>query len=416
MDSWSRSDNRARRNRMNCEKISVKVAIFLYREWIHGADVETQGFDCRNIRTSPKERSKTVKKLTLITMFFVLLLGTRCQALSSARATFFGKHECHAAGSHAQRCRINSGDTLSKDALAVYGDWHLYSTILMGANPQIVDANKIYAGKWIIIPDQPTSVVKTVAVLTPEKMAISAPADISTENHFSPLPSPEAPASIPVPVEKPVPTSTQIVIALDPKVSAASIVTQPPIVAQPPPTPKEVRAKTTKPKKVSGYRFVIPNSHAFISDGTPIIPMGLDLPTQVGIFNKADDVENNIPPLKTVNVVSRAEAIKGNNSRCCTERFAHATSRQTIYPLHHRHRFHRRERIFPPCATDTRKFPRQTPLPTNIPHGECNWRERTAPYGTVRKSSTWIWGSRWSMGCPCADPITTGWQRKSAPN
>ena len=254
-----------------------------------------------------------MKKLTLITMFFVLLLGTRCQALSSARATFFGKHECHAAGSHAQRCRINSGDTLSKDALAVYGDWHLYSTILMGANPQIVDANKIYAGKWIIIPDQPTSVVKTVAVLTPEKMAISAPADISTENHFSPLPSPEAPASIPVPVEKPVPTSTQIVIALDPKVSAASIVTQPPIVAQPPPTPKEVRAKTTKPKKVSGYRFVIPNSHAFISDGTPIIPMGLDLPTQVGIFNKADDVENNISPLKTVNVVSRAEAIKGKD-------------------------------------------------------------------------------------------------------
>lgn len=113
-----------------------------------------------------------MKKLTLITMIFVLFLGTRCYALENAKATFHEKHECHAmVGLHASRCKIIDGDTLSKNARAVYGDWHLYPAIA-AANGSIVDVNKIESGKWIVIPDEPLKDIAgaspTSRVQTPE--------------------------------------------------------------------------------------------------------------------------------------------------------------------------------------------------------------------------------------------------------
>jgi hypothetical protein len=210
-----------------------------------------------------QERSKTVKKLTLITMLFVLFLGTRCQALESAKAAFFGKHECHAAGSHAQRCRIKSGDTLSKDALAVYGDWRLYSTILMGANPSIVDANKIYASSWIIIPDAPTlaPVTTTTAEVAPKEIA-SAPAAVTMEDDSSTLPSLEVFANMPAPVVRLAPAQTQIVIAVDPKVSANIPATTADVAKSfaPASVPTSAKMERTKQAKVSGYQSAVSNN------------------------------------------------------------------------------------------------------------------------------------------------------------
>ena len=188
-----------------------------------------------------------------------------------------------------------SGDTLSKDALAVYGDWHLYKTTLLGANPNIVDANKIYVGKWIIIPDQPTPATKTVVTSASEKAI--APNSCSCLDGGSLLPASFTGKRL-------IDTGTGSTTGSDINAGRNSGRSQDAGGERHcsttdrrqslPPTTKEARAKATKPKKISGYRFVIPHSHAFTSDGIPLIPMGLDLPTQVGISTKPT-CRKNIP-------------------------------------------------------------------------------------------------------------------------
>jgi len=256
-----------------------------------------------------KERSKTVKKLTLITMLFVLFLGTRCQAFESARATFFGKHECHAAGSHAQRCRILSGDTLSKDALAVYGDWRLYST-LMGANPNIVDVNKIYTDSWIIIPDAPsnpsiaaapaTSHVQSHAVVTFAVTPLVNLQQIHSTIAMEPTPEfstqfpTESIASFPLgSAEQSLPLATNIATAQSPLA----------------PLPTSMETTAVKPTRISGYKLVMPKSIAAATG----IPLGVPLTTHYNLYRSAE-AQANDRPIQYVRLKKKSWARQeGNN-------------------------------------------------------------------------------------------------------
>ena len=227
-----------------------------------------------------------MRKLTLITMLFVLFLGIRCQALESAKAAFFGKHECHAiVGSHASRCKILSGDTLSKDALAVYGDWHLYSTTLMGANPNIVDANKIYAGAWIVIPDAVAPTAKTeVAVekifptmktsMMPTSEEITAA--LSMEDDPSTLSLREVFANMPVPIVR--------FDTASPQITATSIIQ--------PSSPTGTRTTDAKPAEISGYKLTIPQS-VFVAMGG--IPLKRPLKTEILRYPSRDAKGHNAP-------------------------------------------------------------------------------------------------------------------------
>jgi phage tail protein X len=261
--------------------------------------VETQEFDCRNIRTSPKERSKTVKKLMLITMLFVLFLGTRCQALSSAQASFFGKHECAAfIGSH--RCKIEKGDTLSKDALAVYGDWHLYSTTLMGANPNIVDANKIYAGSWIIIPDAPSNPSTAAAPATSHVQSHAVVASAATplvdlkQIHSTIAMEPTSEFSAQLPMES---------IASFPLGS----VEQP--LPLPAPLPTSMETTAVKPTHITGYKLVMPKSVAAATG----IPLGVPLTTHYNLYRSAE-AQANDRPIQYVRLKKKSLARQeGNN-------------------------------------------------------------------------------------------------------
>jgi hypothetical protein len=261
--------------------------------------VETQEFDCRNIRTSQKERSKTVKKLTLITMLFVLFLGTRCQALESAKAAFFGKHECHAfIGSH--RCKIEKGDTLSKDALAVYGDWHLYSTILMGANPQIVDVNKIYADSWIIIPDAPSNPSTAAAPATPHVQSHVVVASAATplvnlkQIHSTVVMEPTSEFSAQFPMES---------IASFPLRSAEQS------LPLPAPLPTSMEMAVAKPTRITGYKLVMPKSVAAATG----IPLGVPLITHYNLYRSAE-AQANDRPIQYVRLKKKSLARQeGNN-------------------------------------------------------------------------------------------------------
>ena len=247
-----------------------------------------------------------MKKLTLITMLFVLFLGTRCQALESARAAFFGKHECHAiVGSHASRCKILSGDTLSKDALAVYGDWHLYSTILMGANPQIVDANKIYAGSWISIPDT-LSEFKTAAALTTSRVQSHAIASVAA--HLEILKK----AHSDIATES---------VATTAGPSIEPIVENFPLTAWPLPLPETVAAKASPilpaqptfaslpTSNITGYKLVIPEKIAAATG----IPLGVPLVTHYNLY-LSETAQGNNRPIKYVRLKKNSFARKeGNN-------------------------------------------------------------------------------------------------------
>lgn len=176
-----------------------------------------------------------------------------------------GKHECHAiVGLHASSCRINHGDTLSEDALAVYGKWRLYSTKLMGANPQIVDADKIYADAWITIPDAtPQSSAATAVTPRVQPHAIATVAALLASLRAR---------SANVPMELvPAPTTTVIpmeAIAAMPMQArpfpSPAMVTE--AVQQPPPPPTPTLSPTGRKigsnKKVAGYKLVIPKDIA----------------------------------------------------------------------------------------------------------------------------------------------------------
>jgi len=106
--------------------------------------------------------------------FVALLLlfgGNSCLALE-VEAKFSKEHACVAVSEHIASCEVRWGDSLSKDALAVYGDWHRYSAI-KDVNPEIVDENKIYAGARINIPDMPTT----------DQNIVAAPATPRVQSH-----------------------------------------------------------------------------------------------------------------------------------------------------------------------------------------------------------------------------------------
>jgi hypothetical protein len=228
-----------------------------------------------------------MKKLALAAMLFVLFLGTRCQA-QNVRAAFFGKHACVSAGLHASRCKIEKGDTLSKDAAAVYGDWHRYPAI-KDVNPEIVDANRIYAGEWIVFPDTPSNLPVMAAATpapspkAPVRFRADAPKDRVQEL---------APADLPTPplVESVIAEGKPAGIALHAfPVTAASSMTPAPEVhadialhpATAPRVPSPAQA-TTAPvpaplpnSRISGYRLVIPADVAIAAR----IPIGCALRT-----------------------------------------------------------------------------------------------------------------------------------------
>ena len=88
-----------------------------------------------------------MKKILVI---FVLLFGIQ-SAFAKDVAGFTAKHGCITHDAHSLTCKVVNGDTLSQDALNMYGNGYAYTTI-QNANAKIVDANKIYAGDTIIVP------------------------------------------------------------------------------------------------------------------------------------------------------------------------------------------------------------------------------------------------------------------------
>jgi hypothetical protein len=59
--------------------------------------------------------------------------------------------------------------------------------------------------------------------------------------------------------------------------------------------------------------MVIPHDRAFRIDGTPLVPIGLNLPTQIGVFKDADDPKNGISPIRVMNTISRVQMMKGDD-------------------------------------------------------------------------------------------------------
>jgi len=201
---------------MHRDEVSVRVGRLPLLGMVSWSRCGNAGIRLSEHSYFTKERNTTVKKLRLITMLFVLFLGTRlCHALdlTSTREAFFGKRVCVSAGLHAKRCQIMWGDSLSKDARNLYGNWHLYKTTLMVANPQIVNANKIRQGDWMTIPEIPSEASIVVAKAevhvdapAPAPASTDAPAPIATTDPvaapIASVPSNDAHAS-PSPLSQP---------------------------------------------------------------------------------------------------------------------------------------------------------------------------------------------------------------------
>ena len=157
--------------------------------------------------------------------------------------------------------RDKAGRHTSKDAGAVYGDWHRYS-VIKDANPQIADANLIYAGQRINIPDATIPAIMTAAKVTPEALA-PIPVVITMEDGAPALPSLEMFANTPTPIVglAPAPAATATVPAI---------------------TPATVPAPTGA--KVSGYEFMV--------GGTDLQGK---LETQLVLFNSEDEKRLALP-------------------------------------------------------------------------------------------------------------------------
>ncbi len=192
----------------------------------------------------------------------LLLGGNSCFALE---ATFSKEHACVPAGEHISSCEIIGGDSLSKDAIAVYGDWHLYPAI-KDANPKIVHEDKIYAGDRINIPDMPAETAK----LTSPTTEVASPDVLETVTMSEMVVMPKAFAN---PVNAPVPTVT---------LEQASAQTVAAVSAQAPINEKAMQSM--KIAKITAYQFVA---------GNPDLQGPLQ--TQLILFNNEEEKKLGLP-------------------------------------------------------------------------------------------------------------------------
>ncbi len=198
----------------------------------------------------------------------LLLLSANC--CFGLDAAFAKEHACIPAGGTSFSCEIHPGDTLSKDALAVYGDWHLYSTI-KDANPNIVDENKIYFGRRINIPETAAKSVATAIVATPRAQPRATVDPIVDA----------APVAIANTVED---DSFTLLFAHAPiQVSLAS----PDVAQSPAPTsaPTSAKIEKTRPAKISGHQFVVSNDPNLQGK----------LQTQLVLFNSEEEKRLGLP-------------------------------------------------------------------------------------------------------------------------
>lgn len=236
------------------------------------------------------EQGQEIAMKRFLKVALLLLLGSNsCFALE---AKFAQEQACVPASEHISSCEIRPGDSLSKYAIAVYGDWHLYS-VIKDANPKITDANKIYAGSRINIPDVavPTPKVEMAAAKISPMTTVSAnvaseeiTAPLSMEDDSSALPSMEVFAQASVPVVRLAAQPTQVI-------ETASIATSPstPANAQSPaptsvPTGTATENANAKPAKTTGYKRVIPQNVAVAMGGIP-----LKCPLKTEVLSYASD-------------------------------------------------------------------------------------------------------------------------------
>jgi phage tail protein X len=250
-------------------------------------------------------------------LFFLLLAlaGNRCFGLD---ATFSEAHACVPTGHSSQQCEIIRGDTLSGISAAVYGHGNLYKTVLMGANPSIVDADKIYAGRTIIIPDAPSnpSIVAAPAASRVQSRAVAASAAAplmnllqihptiateSTPEFTAEIPMEDANVTLPAILQSMTPESV-------PKVApatTANVAVEP----APAPTPTSVEKVRVSSIKITGYKLPIPKKVAADAG----IPLGVFLTTHYNLY-RSETAKADGRPIQYVRLKKKSWArLEGDN-------------------------------------------------------------------------------------------------------
>ncbi len=221
----------------------------------------------------------------------ILLLAGHCFA---SGATFQEKHECLPFGLRDSICRLAWGDTVSEDVAAVYGSWRGHKAEFVKANPTLAShLDKVRAGQPVVFPN----------VTLNSRTAAPVPAIAETNPAREPQIQPEEIATTTIRLSgTPVPAP------------GAAVVAETALPSPPALLPTNDKSATEKTKHLTGYQVVLPHSRVYRVDGAPLIPIGLNLPTQIGIFSNADDPANGIEPARIINTTARVVVRKNKEA------------------------------------------------------------------------------------------------------
>ena len=230
-----------------------------------------------------------MKRKVFLLILFLALVGNRCFGLDAA---FLKAHACVRAGDISQ-CEIIRGDTLSGFSAAAYSHGNLYKKI-MGVNPSIADANCIYAGRTIIIPDAPSSSQSIAAVPVTSRVQSHAVAATATplvnllQVQTHPTIAREfTPVTAEIPAEDANVTLPEMLQSMAPeRVPEVAITTATNVAVEPTPAPSPTSMEKAKgkPVRVTGYQFLVSGPD-----------LRGPLQTQLVLFNSEEEKELGLP-------------------------------------------------------------------------------------------------------------------------
>lgn len=242
-------------------------------------------------------RKEDAMKFKFLLVALLLLLGVK--SCFSLEATFSQEHACVPAGEHVSSCEIRHGNTLWR--FARNSDSSIPA--LMRLNPQIVNANLIYAGRRINLPDS-SSQKSIVIAETPAKgkLLIATKASIQSKAESTQtmeVPAVDVFASSPMGDDLAAVAAVEIFSAAPAPAVMLAQETAPIETANnapspaPSPSPTSTGTATVKEaKRISGYKLTIPEN-VFMAMGG--IPLKYELKTEILTYASEEAKTRNAP-------------------------------------------------------------------------------------------------------------------------